>query len=109
MKTQNKVQLIGYVGNDPVIKVFESGSKKVRLRIATHWLVTKEDGEGTWVTTWHTAIAWNEKAELIADQFSKGSHILLEGALHYREYRDKNERLRTVTEIKAFHFLNLDR
>jgi single-strand DNA-binding protein len=109
MKTQNKVQLIGYVGNDPVIRQFESGSKTVRLRIATHWPLIKENGEKQWATTWHTAIAWNRKAELMADQFSKGSHILIEGALQYREYTDKNGQLRSVTEIKAIYFLNLDR
>lgn len=109
MKTQNKVQLIGYAGSEPQVRLFASGSKKASLSVATHHPRKKDTGEVEWVTTWHSIIAWNERAEYLAENFIKGSHLLVEGSLVYRTYEDKQGHTRYITEIKANYFLNLDR
>lgn len=109
MKTQNKVQLIGYAGHEPQVKEFSSGSKKATLNLATHHPVKKQNGEREWITTWHKVIAWNERAEYLADNFIKGSHLMVEGSLIYRTYEDKQGHTRYVTEIRANFFVNLDR
>lgn len=109
MKTQNKVQLIGYVGTDLIIEILPSGTKKVRIRVATHYPIQKENKETQWVTTWHNVVATEEKADHVVNNFSKGSHILVEGPLHYYSFLDRQGILRHMTEIKGFYFLNLDR
>jgi single-strand DNA-binding protein len=108
-KTQNQVQLIGYVGNDPTLQVLTNGNKKVRLRIATDHAVKNEKGELDYIATWHTIIAWDEVADTVVNNFSKGSHILVEGPIIYRTYDNKQGITCHVTEIYARHCLNLDR
>ncbi len=96
MKTQNKVQLIGYVGNDPVIKTASNGSKLARIRMATNTFFKNEQGEKITHTSWHDVIAWKKKAEMAENNFLKGSHILIEGHIIYRTYEDKAGHRRRV-------------
>ncbi|MEO8173116.1 MAG: single-stranded DNA-binding protein [Sediminibacterium sp.] len=107
MKTQNRVNLVGYVGDDPVLRTLPSGTMKAFIRVATH--IQSKETKDEWIPTWHNVIAWNEDAQKLADNFSKGSHILLEGSLQYRTYADKQGQTQYVTEISTTHFLNLDR
>lgn len=43
MKTQNKTQLVGYLGNEPVIKECKNGNMLAMLRLATHDRIKSED------------------------------------------------------------------
>jgi len=109
MKTQNKVQLIGYLGKDPVITITRKGSKLARINLATDTFFTDERGFKIKKTTWHEVIAWEKKAEMVENNFLKGSHILIEGQIMYRIYEDFTGHTRYVTEIKADMLMNLDR
>lgn len=110
MKTQNKAQLIGYLGADPKVFTFANGNKKVRMQLATDSYRQKEfDGEEVKKTTWHTIICWAEMAEIAENHFIKGSHIMVEGMIQYCSYIGKDGQRRYVTEIKAFHVADLDR
>lgn len=112
MKTMNKTQLIGYLGNDPVIKEFETGNLLAHLRLATHHKAKSgsTDETPTYITTWHSVTIWGrERVEKIINQFIKGSHVMVEGKLHYRTYTDKTGHKRYVTEINAHQLINLDR
>ena len=42
---RNKVQLIGNLGNDPQIHVFDNGNKKATLSLATNEAYTNKDGD----------------------------------------------------------------
>lgn len=109
MKTQNSVQLIGYLGCDPIIKTRPDGTSLARIRLATDFYRKNEDGSIFRKTTWHEVIAWNRLAEKVTGQFIKGSHILVEGSIEYRTYEDKAGHTRYITEIRASKLLNLDR
>jgi single-strand DNA-binding protein len=109
MKTQNKVQLIGYVGKDPVISTASNGSKLARIRVATDRFFKQENGESKKSTAWHNILAWNQTADFVENNFLKGSHILVEGHIKYRNYTDKAGASRSITEITASHLMNLDR
>jgi single-strand DNA-binding protein len=106
---QNNVQLIGYVGADPVIKVLASGSKKAKIRVATHYKLKNEQEGKKYGTTWHNVIAWDTDAEYAERSFVKGSHILVTGDLIYRTYPDAHDHSRYITEIRARELMNLDR
>src|SRR5437868_2892761 len=109
MKTQNRVQLIGYVGKDPIIKTTSEGSKIAKIRLATDTFLKNETGKSVRVTTWHDVVAWEKNAEQAGNNFIKGSHILVEGEILYRTYPDRAGHIRYVTEINAQTLMNLDR
>jgi single-strand DNA-binding protein len=106
---QNSVQLIGYVGKDPEIKVFNSNVKRACLRVATHYPLKKEGDKKLYGTTWHNIVAWDNDAAYAERSFVKGSHILVEGFIIYNTYPDKEGHIRYTTEIKATSLINLDR
>lgn len=108
----NKMQLIGYLGNDPQIKEFATGAMLARFNVATHTKRKNAEADDTpaYHTTWHTVKLWGrEKIEKMVNQFIKGSHVLVEGQLKYRTYTDRQGKTKHVTEIDAFTMLNLDR
>jgi single-strand DNA-binding protein len=107
---QNSVQLVGYVGVDPLISISTNGTKKARIRVATHHLMKKNDGDKKeYGTTWHDIVAWDETAAYAERSFVKRSHILIYGKLLYRTYTDKKGEVRSVAEIRASSLVNLDR
>lgn len=62
MKTQNKVQLIGYLGIDPVIRKFPNGNVKAILRLATDKYRMDNAGNMQHKAIWHDVIAWGKIA-----------------------------------------------
>ena len=108
MKTQNKVQLIGYVGKDPVILTIGQ-CKVAKIRLATDTFFKDQSGKTVKITTWHEVVAWDKKANEVENYFIKGSHVLVEGQIVYRTYLDYAGHIRYVTEIKAQTLMNLDR
>ncbi len=108
MKTQNQVQLIGYLAKDPLISFAKNGSKRAYLRLATDWFRKDSNGNIHKKTTWHDIVAWDKKAENIENNFITGSHVLVEGEIDYRKYYKGNE-LRYITQILATKIMNLDR
>lgn len=109
MKTQNFVQLVGYLAADPVIRKAGNGSKLARIRMATDSFYQDEHGTRHKKTSWHNIKAWNRLASLVPGNFIKGSHILVQGEIGYRSYTDNAGVKKIVTEITARQLLNLDR
>ena len=107
-KTQNKVQLVGYLGKDPMISIAANGSKRAYLRLATDWYRKKEDGTKIKKTTWHDIVAWDQKAEKIENAMIMGSHVMVEGEIQYRQFT-KNGQKRYTTQIRASSITDLDR
>lgn len=100
--------LIGYVACDLVVKKSKTGSRAC-LRVATHYPYKLTSGTIEWRTVWHDVVAWNRTAEYAERNFVKGSKIMIQGAITYRTYPDKNGHIRYVTEITAHSLTNLDR
>ncbi|WP_269224397.1 MULTISPECIES: single-stranded DNA-binding protein [Flavobacterium] len=96
---KNRVQLIGNVGNDPIIKSFEGGKKLASLTIATNDSYKNDKGERVEQTEWHTVVAWGKTAEIIEKFVTKGKQIAVEGKLTHRSYDDKNGEKRYITEV----------
>lgn len=95
----NKVQLIGNIGQPPVITNLENGSKLVRFSIATSDSYKNKAGEKVTDTQWHTVVAWNKTADIIEKYVTTGSKIGVDGKLTSRSYDDKDGVKRYVTEV----------
>ena len=96
---KNKVQLIGNVGQDPIITILENNKKVARLSLATNENYKNSKGEKQTDTNWHTVIAWGKTADIIEKYVSKSKEIAVEGKLSSRSYEDKDGNKRYVTEV----------
>ncbi len=96
---KNKVQLIGNLGIDPEIKVFESGKKLARLSLATTDSYRNNKGDRVEQTQWHNLVAWGKTAEIAEKYLHKGSELIVEGKITYKSYEGKNGEKKYFTEI----------
>jgi len=105
----NRVTLIGFVGSHLNSKKLDNGSKRVAIRMATHFYQKKDIGQKNYQTVWHDVVAWNNVADFAERNLVKGSRIMVDGSITYRTYHDKTGHLRYVTLITADSVMNLDR
>ena len=54
---KNIVQLIGYVGQEPEIKVLDAGKKLANISMATNEVYFRENGDKVEKTEWHRVVA----------------------------------------------------
>ncbi|QTE40172.1 single-stranded DNA-binding protein [Mucilaginibacter sp. P25] len=104
---RNSVRLVGNLGMDPEVKVFDSNKKMVRLSIATNESYKNDKGEKITDTQWHNLIFWGTQAKLAEDLLKKGDELAIEGKLTNRNYTDKDGIKRYVSEIVVNEFLKV--
>jgi single-strand DNA-binding protein len=96
---KNKVQLIGYVGQDPEVKTLDGGKKLANITIATNDYYINDKGDKVEQTEWHRLTAWGKVAEIIEKYVAKGKEVAVEGKLTHRSYEDKEGNKRYITEV----------
>jgi len=104
MKSINKAILIGHVGKDPDIQVFEGGRKKASFSLATTEKYRDKAGADQSVTEWHNIVVWGTQAEVVEKYVRKGNPLYIEGRIKYREYNDKDGVKKRITEISLDTF-----
>jgi len=112
---QNRISVIGFVGNDVQLKSTKNGTPVAVLSVATKSSWKNGKGEYDSRTEWHRCTAWGKLAEF-AGKLEKGAHVQIEGELRYREYQKEPEPnstaapiKRRLSEIHANRILKLDR
>jgi single-strand DNA-binding protein len=104
-RSLNKVQLIGNLGADPEVRSTPNGSRVASFSLATSRQWTGTAGDKQEKTEWHKCVAWNTKggalADLIEKYVHKGDKLFVEGRVEYRQYQDKENQTRYVTEINV--------
>ncbi len=95
----NKVILIGNIGKDPDVHIFENGNKKISFPLATTESYLNKD-TNQWVeqTEWHNVAGYRYLAD---KNFAKGDMVYVEGKIKTRKYTDKEQNERYITEIIA--------
>ncbi|MBM4194511.1 MAG: single-stranded DNA-binding protein [Gemmatimonadetes bacterium] len=112
-RSLNKVTLIGNLGNDPEIRTTTGGNKVAQFSVATSRQWSSAAGEKQEKTEWHKCVAWNQGsrgtglADIIEKYVRKGDKIFVEGRIEYRQYQDKENQTRYVTEINVREILLL--
>ncbi len=102
MKTINKVEIQGFLGQDAEEKTFESGRTLISMNIATNESYKNKNDEWVTNTTWHSVAYWKNKKDEKLDFLKKGELISILGKLNTRKYTDKNGQERFVTEVVAY-------
>src|SRR5580658_11263983 len=104
---QNKVTLIGFLGNDAEVRSNDNRSFTV-LSLATKSSY-KKDGKYISHTEWHRCVVFGKLSEF-AGTLKKGAHIQVEGELRSRAYDSKKtDSKQRVWEIRVASILKLDR
>ncbi|KAM5171410.1 single-stranded DNA-binding protein, mitochondrial [Mantella aurantiaca] len=114
-RSVNKVQILGRVGQDPVMRQAESKNPVTIFSVATNemWRTGESEvytagGDINQKTTWHRVSVFRPGLRDIAYQhIKKGSRVYIEGKLDYGEYVDKNNVRRQATTIIADNIIFL--
>lgn len=108
---QNKVTLIGFLGNDAEVRTNDNRSFTT-MSLATKSSY-KKDGKYISHTEWHRCIVFGKLGDF-AGTLQKGAHLQVEGELRSREYEAKKvgkkaAQKKTIWEIRVNSILKLDR
>jgi single-strand DNA-binding protein len=104
---QNKVTLIGFLGNDAEVRTNNDRSLTT-LSLATKSSY-KKDGKYVEHTEWHRCVVFGKLGEFAA-ALKKSAHIQVEGELRSRKYDSKKTNSeQTIWEIRVSSILKLDR
>lgn len=99
MASLNEVTLIGNVGKDVEVKIFDNGGKIAKFSLATTESYKRKDGEKVENTSWHNVVIRSEPLVNIAQKYvGKGSSVCVKGKVYYRDYEKEGEK-RKLTEI----------
>ena len=105
---QNKVTLIGFLGNDAEVRTNDNRSFTT-LSLATKSSY-KKDGKYISQTEWHRCVVFGKGLAKFAGTLKKGAHLQVEGELRSRKYDStKTGNEETIWEIRVDSILKLDR
>ena len=94
----NNVVLKGRLVADPELRQTQSGIAVTSFKIAVD-KYTGKDGEKA--ADFIECNAWRGTAEFISKYFTKGQEILIRGAIHNKEWTDKNNVKHYTYEVTA--------
>jgi single-strand DNA-binding protein len=94
---KNRIELEGFLGGDPQIRYLPSGTKVANASLAEgyRWSSNNEQKEHT---NWHKLVFYGVIAD-VAETFSKGDNIHIDGTLQVREFTPKDGHKRVVHEV----------
>lgn len=104
---KNKVQLVGRLGADPEIKIYDENKKLAQLRLAVNDRYKNALGEWVDDTQWFSMVAWSKLAGYAEKHLLKGTEIAVEGRLVNKNFTDKNGIKRASTEVIVSEILIL--
>ena len=107
-RSLNKVILIGYTADEPVIRTFDNGGKVANVTVVTNEFVRHQDGTSEEIPEWNRIVFWNSTANIVETYVHKGMRLYVEGKLRTRSYTDKTGAKRYTTEIYADNMIMLD-
>ncbi|OUJ73658.1 single-stranded DNA-binding protein [Hymenobacter crusticola] len=97
----NKVILVGNLGKDPEVRHLEGGTTVARFTLATNDYYKDKSGNRVERTEWHNIALWRDLAEVAEKYLRKGQQVYIEGRIRTRQYQDKDNQTRYITEIVA--------
>ena len=107
MRNYNKVILMGNLSQDPEYKEISSTNRVTNFTIAVNRTWTGPEGQEGEEVSFIDCMAYGGLSKTIADHFSKGRPIFVEGRLKQEKWTDKDtgkkqSRVRVVVESFIF-------
>lgn len=101
----NMVQICGRLTRDPEVKTTPNGKQVSSFVVATNYSYKNQAiGEKVEEVEFHNVVAFARTAEVIAQYFSKGDEIYIQGRLKTDKWEDKEGRQHQRTQIIADKF-----
>ena len=96
----NRVQITGFMGSNPDIRIRPDGKRVLKMSLATHRRIKEKT-----YTDWHKVVSFREEfIEIAEKQVERGSYLYVEGRLQTRKWEDKKGDSHTITEIMLDSF-----
>ena len=106
---QNKVTLIGFLGNDAEVRTANNRSFTTFSLATKSSYKDKNSNQYVSHTEWHRCVVFGKLSEF-AKTLTKGAHVQVEGELRSREYTSKKtDTEQRIWEIRVGTILKLDR
>ena len=99
MLHMNRATLLGYAGGDAKKRTMQRGEDTVSFSVATTRRWKGDDGQPQEVTEWHRVAVFGGAVGPASEMVRKGVLVLVEGRLRTREFKDREGKERSVTEI----------
>ncbi|HEY1499729.1 MAG TPA: single-stranded DNA-binding protein [Acidobacteriaceae bacterium] len=108
-KRNGRVRLFGRIGRYFEVRQTQSGKSLATFSLATMQPYKDETGNWSKRTVWQRIVAWEETARSLSELLQKGARVSVEGRFKTREWTDKENNLRTATELvaRSVRFLDL--
>lgn len=103
----NKVTLLGNLGQDAETRFTQDGRSVTNFSVATARSYKGKNEEWVNETTWHNVVAWR-LSDFHRDALKKGAKVYVEGRIAKRDYTDKENIKRYVTEVVCENLIPLD-
>ncbi|MBI4062900.1 MAG: single-stranded DNA-binding protein [Elusimicrobia bacterium] len=98
----NLVVLAGRLTRDPDVRYLPSGKPVARVPLASNSrFFNKTTNEWQEEATFVDVSVWGDAAERVKDRLKKGSPVLVEGRLKFRQWEAKDGTKRSALEVSA--------
>lgn len=98
-----KVFLTGNLGNDAQVTNFSNGNAVIEFSVATNVFYTDKNGEAQQKTSWHDCKRYvREVSSSFTEKLTKGSTVVVAGALNYEEYAKAISKTKSVSIKRAY-------
>jgi single-strand DNA-binding protein len=94
----SSIVISGHLGRDAELKDAK-GQAICEFSVA---VTTKKKGGDS--TAWYRCQLWGSRGEKLAEHLTKGTAVIVSGELVPREYKGKNDELRTSLDINVSQF-----
>ncbi len=93
----NSINLVGNVGQTPVLRETNGGTPVANVTLATNRFYRDRDGQRQQATEWHRLVVWGEGAKNFAQIVGKGDQIAVRGRLEYKLREIAGEKVKDAT------------
>lgn len=105
----NKVILAGNLTRDPELRALASGTQVCEFGIAINENYKDKNGQKVDKTCFLDCVAWGRTAELVAEHFTKGRPIFIEGSLQLDQWQTKEGEKRSKVRVRVERMQFVDR
>jgi len=91
----NKMIMVGRLVQDPEVRYRQNGKTVASFTLA----VNRFGGQNN--ADFIPVVAWEKIGEIVGNNLTKGSRVLVEGRLQIRSYEDKDGQKRRIAEVIA--------